>query len=349
MSRFVPWGRMMACLALLAVAALAVAALAVAAVHGGDTSEADGFSSSPQGSRWGKDYLPNVEVQNQDGKTFRFYDDLIKDKLVVINFIYTSCTDICPLTTARLAQVQEKLGDVVGRDIFMISITIDPEHDGPAELKRHADAFQVGPGWQFLTGKPEDIAKIRYKLGERSRIKAEHRHELLLGNGKTGEWSRDSAFGDLDRVAFNIRSLDPNWREAANSTKRSSPADASSLVISNNPGEALFIKACAGCHTIGNGDHVGPDLLNVTARRDRTWLTHFISEPDKMRARKDPIAVDLAERYKGVRMPNLQISENDAGDLIAFLEMRSYAVNSGSGSTPHVHHHDHDHDHAHAH
>src|SRR5712691_12730776 len=87
-----------------------------------------------QGNRRGENYFPNLPVVTQDGKTLRFYDDVIKGKIVVISFIYTSCPDICPLTTARMAQVEEKLGAVVGRDIFMVSMTVDPENDTPERL-----------------------------------------------------------------------------------------------------------------------------------------------------------------------------------------------------------------------
>src|SRR5215813_10170335 len=72
-------------------------------------------------SRWGEGYFPNLPVVTQDGKTLRFYDDLLKGKVVVVNFIYTSCPDICPVATARLAQVEDKLGEQMGRDVFFIS------------------------------------------------------------------------------------------------------------------------------------------------------------------------------------------------------------------------------------
>jgi protein SCO1/2 len=91
---------------------------------------------SAQAARWGKEYVPNVPVVTQDGKTLNFYDDLIKDKIVVLSFIYTSCKDICPLATARLGEAQEKLGDRVGRDIFFYSISIEPERDTPQRLRR---------------------------------------------------------------------------------------------------------------------------------------------------------------------------------------------------------------------
>jgi len=77
---------------------------------------------SAQAARWGKEYVPNVPVVTQDGKTLNFYDDLIKDKIVVLSFIYTSCKDICPLATARLGEAQDRLDDRLGRDIFFYSI-----------------------------------------------------------------------------------------------------------------------------------------------------------------------------------------------------------------------------------
>src|SRR5476651_2107101 len=84
---------------------------------------------------WGADYFPDVPVVNQDGKTLHFYDDLIKGRIVVVSFVYTSCSDLCPIMTARLAQLKDKLGDAVGRDIFFISMSVDPEHDTPDMLK----------------------------------------------------------------------------------------------------------------------------------------------------------------------------------------------------------------------
>ena len=83
-------------------------------------------------SVWGADYFPNVELITQDGESTRFFDDLIKDKVVLINFIYTSCVDTCPMETAQLVQVQKVLGERLGNDVFFYSITIDPEHDTPA-------------------------------------------------------------------------------------------------------------------------------------------------------------------------------------------------------------------------
>src|SRR5499433_3656295 len=238
-----------------------------------------------QSNRWGENYFPNLPVVTQDGKTLKFYDDVIKGKIVLISFIYTNCPDICPLTTARIAQVEDKLGDMVGRDIFFISMTVDPERDTPERLKEFATAFDAGPGWLFLTGKPEDIRLINSKLGDKSRTLSEHRNEVVLGNDATGEWARNTAFGDLDRLIMDIRSMDPKWRNEVRQPKFNAASN-TGYALDLQPGMTLFKKLCAPCHTIGVGDRVGPDLRGVVERRQRTWLARFITAPDKVRAEK---------------------------------------------------------------
>lgn len=292
-------------------------------------------SAAAPSSRWGKAYLPNLPVIDQDGNTFNFYDDLIAGKNVIINFIFTTCSDICPLTTARMTLVQEKLGDSVGRDVFMYSITVDPKTDRPEQLKNYAEAFRIGPGWRLLTGNPEDIALIRNKLGERSKVRSGHRHEILLGS-KGGGWSKDSLFGDIERVVRNIRLLDDWPQRPSNPTAVETPLSGS-IEVSDKPGQALFIKACASCHTIGKGDRVGPDLAYVSARRSKEWLRGFVSRPDKMFAAGDPVALAMAKKYRGLRMPNLGLSEQDADDVIAYLDAQSFVITTeakGLGALP---------------
>jgi protein SCO1/2 len=109
--------------------------------------------------------FPNVVLRTQDGKKVRFYDDLVKDKVVTINFFYAQCDELCPLVTANLAKVQKALGDRVGRDIFMNSITLKPEHDTPDVLKDYAEMYKAQPGWTFLTGDPADVVLLRRSLG----------------------------------------------------------------------------------------------------------------------------------------------------------------------------------------
>jgi cytochrome oxidase Cu insertion factor (SCO1/SenC/PrrC family) len=292
-------------------------------------------AAQAQAARWGKEYVPNVPVVTQDGKVLNFYDDLIKDKIVVLSFIYTSCKDICPLATARLGEAAEKLGDRVGRDIFFYSISIEPERDTPERLKQYADAFHAGPGWLFLTGLPEDIKTIRYKFGDRRPDLADHRNDVVLGNGKTAEWQRENALGDLEHFVRAIEDMDRSTRGQSQTAAVDKPGadvqparpdvgyDRGHVMEGRQPGSAMFVKLCAGCHTIGRGDRVGPDLDGLTLRRSRAWITDFLMNPIKMRARQDPIALALAAKFPGVRMPYLQVHESDAADLISYIDAHS--------------------------
>jgi protein SCO1/2 len=110
-------------------------------------------------------YFPNVVLRTHRGQRVRFYDDLIKDKVVVINFMYADCEGVCPGITANLKKVQALLGDRVGRDIFMYSITLKPAQDTPEILDAYAAMHDIAPGWLFLTGDPPDVELLRRKLG----------------------------------------------------------------------------------------------------------------------------------------------------------------------------------------
>ena len=109
--------------------------------------------------------FPNVPLISHEGKKFNFYDDLIKGKVVTINFFYAKCDEICPLVSANLAKVQKILGDQVGRDIFMYSISLKPEEDNLDAIRAYRDSWHAGPGWSFFTGQPSDIEKIRKGIG----------------------------------------------------------------------------------------------------------------------------------------------------------------------------------------
>ena len=277
--------------------------------------------------RWGADYFPNVLLTTQDGRQVRFYDDLIRGKIVAIDLIYTTCQYACPLETARLAQVQRVLGDRVGRDIFFYSITIDPEHDTPEVLKDYAEKYHAGPGWLFLTGKASDIELISRKLGLYSEPDPSnpdgHTPSLLVGNETTGQWMRNSALDNPRFLARTIGDWLTSWKAGAQQTLRSF-AEAQPLTL--DQGQYTFKNHCAACHTIGGGEAIGPDLKGVAATRDRRWLERFIATPDKVFADHDPVAETLLARYKQVRMPNLSLTERDAGMLIDYIARASADV-----------------------
>jgi protein SCO1 len=127
------------------------------------TSFAKSATCSVSGSP-GSEYFTNAVFRTHENKEVRFYDDLIKDKHVVINFMYTRCEGSCPITTANMVKVQKMLKQRIGRDIFMYSISIKPEEDDPAALKEYAQIYRAKPGWLFLTGSRADTDTVRMRL-----------------------------------------------------------------------------------------------------------------------------------------------------------------------------------------
>jgi len=116
-------------------------------------------------SRIQQRHLPNIPLVTHEGKEVRFYDDLVKDKVVTLNFFYALCGDVCPAVTANLVEVQKLLGDQVGRDVFMYSFTLKPEADDVLAIQYYRDMFGAGPGWTFLTGQPDDLERLRRAIG----------------------------------------------------------------------------------------------------------------------------------------------------------------------------------------
>jgi protein SCO1/2 len=146
-------------------------------------------------------YFPNLELLTQDGTKVRFYDDLLKGKTVIINSLFTSCTGVCSPMTANLARVQKILGDRVGRDIVMLSISVDPEVDTPAVLKAYANKFGARPGWYFLTGDKANVKGVLAKLGSDVEDRNQHSTQLLIGNVPHGGWRKVLAMGEATAIA----------------------------------------------------------------------------------------------------------------------------------------------------
>jgi cytochrome oxidase Cu insertion factor (SCO1/SenC/PrrC family) len=284
------------------------------------------------GSRWGETYFPNVELTTHEGEKVRFFDDLIEGKVVMINFIYTRCPDACPLETARLSEVREILGDRVGQDVFMYSISIDPDYDTPEVLKEFTQMYQIGPGWKFLTGDEEDILLLRRKLGlyiaEVNKDPFDHNLSMIIGNQATGRWMKRSPFENPYILATEIGTWLHNYKTP--SARENLYQDAPELRTLSQ-GESLFRTRCAACHNIGRDENsrmkVGPNLLDVTSNREHDWLSRWLKEPDVMLQEKDPIATGLFEAFNRVPMPNLRLNNHEVESLLAFLKIESRRVN----------------------
>jgi protein SCO1 len=153
------------------------------------------------------DPIPDVEMTTQSNERVRFYSDCVRGKTVLVNVMYTRCNGSCPGNTANLVKVQELLGDRVGKDVFFVSISLDPENDGPAELRSYAEAHGVKPGWRFLTGSKADVERLRRRLGfwdpdpAVDRDKSQHAGLVVFGNDRRGWWAALPAMSNPERIA----------------------------------------------------------------------------------------------------------------------------------------------------
>lgn len=285
----------------------------------------------------GAAYFPNIPLITHRGESVRFYDDLVAGKVVAISFIFTRCTDSCPAETAKLKRVYEELGDRVGDDISMYSISIDPDHDTPEVLSEYREKFGIGPGWTFLTGNEDEIIHLRKRLGlYMEEIQDEDRNHnvtFIVGNDRTGKWIKRSPFDNPKSLAnlIGYELFDGQIARSAAKSYRTVPK-----APEYTRGEYLFRTRCDSCHTLGGGEtRLGPDLLGVTERRERPWLARWIAEPDKMLEEGDPIATELFIRFREIAMPNLRLEKSDVDALIEHManESRRLRQPPGQAST----------------
>lgn len=161
-------------------------------------------------------HLPNVPLVTHEGKTVHFYDDLVRDKVVTLNFFYAHCDEICPTVTANLAKVQKLLGGQVGRTIFMYSFTLKPDEDTVDVIKQYRTKFGARPGWTFLTGKTENIEKLRKGIGFTypdpaiDKDKTQHIGNVRYGNEPMMLWG---ACPGMAHVNFIVESI--SWMLSA--------------------------------------------------------------------------------------------------------------------------------------
>ena len=146
-------------------------------------------------------YFPNTVLLTQDGTPVHFFDDMLKGKVVLINFMFTTCTGVCPAMTSNLLKVQEYLGERVGKGVNIISISVDPTVDTPEVLKKYTQNYKVKPGWSFLTGKKEDVDVVLRKVGGFVKDKNEHTNFLIIGNVETGQWMKIFAMSRPAQIA----------------------------------------------------------------------------------------------------------------------------------------------------
>jgi protein SCO1/2 len=167
---------------------------------------------SPEGQKSDqKKEIPDAELFNQDGKKIHFYSDLIKDKVVIVSLFFTSCASICPMQGDSLSKLQATLGDRLGRDIYLVSVSMDPEGDPPERLKIWGLQFGARPGWTLVTGKKSEIDKVAMALTGVPAVKGEHSPVVFVGSDKTGRWIRAYGLAEPARFASLIAEVTASY------------------------------------------------------------------------------------------------------------------------------------------
>ena len=219
------------------LAAVAAGFVGWAMLHSARTGPVVRSAAADDAPEW-RGRFPNVPLRTHDGRTVRFYDDLVRGKIVTINFMYVECEGTCPGTTSTLVEVQKQLGDRVGRDLSMLSITLQPEADTPERLADYARRYGARPGMVFLTGRPGDIDRLRRALGfsdernlEADGDRRQHLGILRIGNEPLDWWAAAPSLSGAAQIVALLKSMDAPGRVKAPLESPEGPPTAAALGV----------------------------------------------------------------------------------------------------------------------
>jgi protein SCO1/2 len=199
MNRFAHRGLLMFCL-------LAVG-IGQALAHSADEHAGHDMPAKSASSESAQVKFADVALVDQNGKPVRLEKDLVTDKIVVMSFIYTSCTTVCPVVSSIMGKVQKQLGARVGEEVQLVSISIDPQRDDAKRLNDYARSFQKGPGWSWLTGSSQSINETLKGLGSFSGDFKSHQPLILVGDGNSRHWTRYYGFTDPTVLTRQVEKL----------------------------------------------------------------------------------------------------------------------------------------------
>ena len=189
----------------------------VFSVHAGETKQGDAqghqkhttmAKENPDDPHLNIDVqLHDLELLTQDRKRVKFKSDVIADRLVAMTFIYTSCTTVCPVYNAIFTQLQDLLGERLGQDVILITMTLDPARDVPRRMKKEAKKFRAKPGWVYLTGKKKNVDQVLRGLDAYFADFTQHPPMAIVGDGQSGTWKRFNGFPQAGKLLAMIDEL----------------------------------------------------------------------------------------------------------------------------------------------
>ncbi|HET8772989.1 MAG TPA: ABC transporter substrate-binding protein [Thermoanaerobaculia bacterium] len=288
----------------------------------------------------GLNYFSDVELVDQNGAKVRFYSDLLAGKVVVINSFFATCSGSCPVMSGTFRKIQTALGDRVGRDVHLVSITVDPETDTPAQLRKFAKAASAGPGWHLVTGSKENVSQALRKLGLLTETKETHTAVVLIGNEPKGVWKKAFGLADSDEIVRLVQEVAEETPAAAASLTESekrgrniyrhgeSPSGREITAIVGQ-GDAAEVPAgalaCGNCHGV-EGRGVPEGSIEPADIRAASLATYLVDRgrrrpryDDALLARALRQGRDSGDRPLSPVMPRYRMDDRDLADLLAYL------------------------------
>jgi protein SCO1/2 len=200
-------------------------------VHAHDgTKHADAPKGKPAPAAQRVDItLHDEELVDQDGRRVRFVSDVMGEHIVLVNFVYTTCTTTCPLASAIFQQVQAQLGKRLGNDVVMVTVSVDPTTDTPERLKAYAAKFKAKSGWTWLTGNKYAVIKVLEGLGAYAEDFTTHPNMVLVGDARSGHWTRHFGFTSPQVIVAQVDEL-----AAARASARSTHSTAVAILMQEN-------------------------------------------------------------------------------------------------------------------
>jgi protein SCO1 len=290
--------------------------------------EADAQSDSGTRSER-KQNIPDVELIDQDGKTVRLYTDLVKGRVAALSFIFTTCTTICPVIGANLGRLQTELGPALGRDIALISVSVDPVTDTPERMKAWGAQFGAKPGWSLLTGPKETVDELLKTVGLYTADIQSHSPFLLIVNDRTGDWTRLNA---IETSPARIAEILRNMRQTADSGNEAQNVDQASVAVvteeshATSPAERYF-----GDVMLTNQDGKQLRLYADILKGNVVIINSFYSTCDGVCRVTIPVFKQLQESLGGrvgkdIRLVSITVDpENDSPAVL-----RKYATGIGA-------------------
>jgi protein SCO1 len=150
--------------------------------------------------------VPDIEVVNQDGRHVRFNSQVVEGRIAIVTGFFTTCSAMCPITQEKLSQVAKLLGPRMGKDVVIVSVSVDAENDTPARMKDWAEKFHTGPGWTLLSGNRAEVDTLLKSLGLFVELRQRHQSALMIGSAATG-WVRISSWTPSEKLARLVETM----------------------------------------------------------------------------------------------------------------------------------------------